>query len=132
MSLIDLYKTQLRVLWEWRGGPWALFKRLVLILLVSTISFLATSWLLPRITVDSFWAAAFAVVLMALFNAIVRTVLLAFVAARSLILTGILVIVLQVVAFLIVAQWAPGVHVDGFLTALIGSFVFAFINTVLT
>ena len=82
MSLIDLYKTQLRVLWEWRGGPWALFKRLVLTLLVSTVSFLATSWLLPRITVDSFWAAAIAVVLMALFNAIVRPVLLAFVAAR--------------------------------------------------
>ena len=69
---------------------------------------------------------------MALFNAIVRTVLLAFVAARSLVLTGILVLVLQVVAFLVVAQWSPGVHVDGFLTALFGSFVFAFINTALT
>ena len=132
MSLIDLYKTQLRVLWEWRGGPWALFKRLVHHPARVDGLVPGDGWLLPRITVDSFWAAAFAVVLMALFNAIVRTVLLAFVAARSLILTGILVIVLQVVAFLIVAQWAPGVHVDGFLTALIGSFVFAFINTVLT
>ncbi len=132
MSLRELYATQIRVLWEWKGGPWALFKRLVLTLLVATFSFLATAWILPRITVDSFWAAAGAVILMALFNAIVRTVLLAFVAARSLILTGILVIVLQVVAFLIVAQWAPGVHVDGFVTALIGSFVFAFFNTALT
>ncbi len=132
MSLRELYATQIRVLWEWKGGPWALFKRLVLTLLVATFSFLATAWILPRITVDSFWAAAGAVILMALFNAIVRTVLLAFVAARSLILTGILVIVLQVVAFLIVAQWAPGVHVDGFVTALIGSFVFAFVNTALT
>ncbi len=132
MSLRELYSTQLRVLWEWRGGPWALFKRLVLTLVVSTVSFLVTAWLLPRITVDSVLAAVGAVVLMALFNAIVRTVLLAFVAARSLILTGVLVLVLQVVAFLVVAQWAPGVHVDGFVTALIGSFVFAFVNTALT
>ena len=28
MSLLDLYRTQLRVLWEWRGGPLALTKRL--------------------------------------------------------------------------------------------------------
>ena len=132
MSLRELYATQLRVLWEWRGGPWALFKRLVITLLVSTVSFLVTAWLLPRITVDSVGAAVLAVVLMALFNALVRTVLLAFVAARSLILTGVLVLVLQVVAFLVVAQWSPGVHVDGFLTALFGSFIFAIVNTILT
>jgi len=43
-----------------------------------------------------------------------------------------LVLVLQVVAFLVVAQFAPGVHVDGFGTALIGSFIYAIINTALT
>src|SRR4029079_2964864 len=45
---------------------------------------------------------------------------------------AILVLVLQIVAFLVVAQFAPGVHVDGFGTALIASFVYAIINTVLT
>ena len=35
-------------------------------------------------------------------------------------------------SFIVVAQWAPGVHVDGFVTALIGSFVYAIINTILT
>ena len=104
MSLLDLYRTQLRVLWEWRGGPLALTRRMILILLVSTVSFAITAWLLPNIVLDSLWAAVLAVILMALFNAIVRTVLLAFVAARSLILTGVLVLVLQVVAFLVVAQ----------------------------
>ena len=45
---------------------------------------------------------------MALFNAIIRPVLLALVAPRSLILIGVLVLVLQVVAFLIVApSWRP-------------------------
>ena len=69
---------------------------------------------------------------MALFNALVRPVILALAAPISLILVAVLVLVLQVVAFLVVAQFAPGVHVDGFGTALIASFVYAIINTVLT
>ena len=132
MGLWELYSTQLRVLWEWRGGPWALTKRFVITLAVASISFLATAWLLPNITVDRFLDAVIAVVLIALFNAIVRPVVLIFVAPRSLVLTGIMVIVLQVVAFFLVAQLAPGVHVDSRVAAIVGSFVYAIINTILT
>jgi uncharacterized membrane protein YvlD (DUF360 family) len=82
-------------------------------------------------TIDRWLDAALAVIFMALFNALVRPVLLAFVAPRSLVLTGILVLLLQVLVFLVVAPLAPGVTVDGFLTALIGSFIFAIINTIL-
>jgi hypothetical protein len=58
---------------------------------------------------------------------------LAFVAPRSLILTAISVILLQVVIFLIAADLEPGVHLDnGFLTALLGSFVYAIFNTIIT
>ena len=38
-NLLDLYRTQVRILWEWRGGPWALLKRLVITLLVATVAF---------------------------------------------------------------------------------------------
>ena len=130
--LIGFYGTQIRVLWEWRGGRIALLKRLLITLIVATISFAATAWLLPRMTIDSVWSAALAVILIALFNAIVRPVVLALAAPISLILVAVLVLVLQVVAFLVVAQLAPGVHVDSFLTALIGSFIFAIIDTILT
>ena len=43
MNLAALYTTQLRVLWEWRGGRKALLKRLLITLVVSTIAFLATA-----------------------------------------------------------------------------------------
>ena len=49
--LVDFYATQVRILWNWRGGPWALFKRLVITLLVSTISLLATAGILPGISI---------------------------------------------------------------------------------
>ena len=67
MSLIDFYKTQARVLWEWRGGPWALFKRLVITLFVSTISLLITAWIMPGVEIGTFRNAAVAVILMVLF-----------------------------------------------------------------
>jgi uncharacterized membrane protein YvlD (DUF360 family) len=131
-KLLAFYATQLRVLWEWRGGPVGLLKRLTITLLVAAISFAATAWLLPRLTIDRFVDAIVAVILVALFNAIVRPVVLWIAAPISLILVAVLVLVLQVVAFLVVASLAPGVHVDGFTTALIGSFIYAIINTALT
>jgi putative membrane protein len=122
-SILDLYRTQVRILWNWRGGPWALTKRIVVTLLVSTVAFLATAWILPGISITRPLDALLAVVLMGAFNVLVRPFLLALVAPRSLILTGILVIVLQVLVFLVVVPIAPGVEVSGFVTALIGSFI---------
>ena len=72
--LLGFYATQLRVLWEWRGGRVALVKRLLVTLVVAALSFIATAWLLPRLTVDRLIDAVIAVILIALFNAIVRPV----------------------------------------------------------
>ena len=99
-KVLELYRTQIDVLWNWSGGRVALVKRLLITLIVATIAFAATAWLLRSVTVDSVWAAFAAVVLMALFNAVVRAVVLALVAPCSLVVTGILVLVFQVLAFL--------------------------------
>jgi uncharacterized membrane protein YvlD (DUF360 family) len=131
-GLLDFYATQARVLWEWRGGRWALLKRLATTLLISTLSLWLTSLILPGITIGRLLDAAIAVVLMVLFNATVRPVLLAFAAPISLALMGVLVLVLQIATFLVIAPLSPGVEVDGVASALIGSFVYAAINTVLT
>jgi uncharacterized membrane protein YvlD (DUF360 family) len=130
--LIDLYATQVRILWDWRGGPVGLFKRLAITALVAIVSFAVTAWILPGIRVDTVAAGILAVTLIALFNALIRPVILLFIAPRSLILTAIVVLVLQVAAFYVVATLAPGVHVDRVITAVVGSFLYAAINTALT
>ena len=89
------------------------------------MSFWLTAWLLPGITVDRLLDAVVVVIVMALINAIIRPLVLGFVGPRSLILTGISVLVLQVLVFLVACNVAPGVNVDRFTTALIGSFVYA-------
>jgi uncharacterized membrane protein YvlD (DUF360 family) len=131
VDLFDVYATQARLIWDWRGGPVSLVKRGVLTLVVATISFAVTAAIMPGISIDSLAAATFAVILVALFNALVRPVLLAIVAPWSLIAMGILVVVLQIVAFFCVVQLAPGVHVDGVITAWASSIVYTIINTTL-
>src|SRR3954468_1532152 len=130
--VIELYRTQLRIVRRWQGGPVALVRRLVITLLVGTIAFVITAWIVPGIDVGRIRDAIVAILLIAGFNALVRPALLLLVAPFSLLFTAILVLVLQVVAFLVVAPLSSGVVVDGFLAALIGSFVFAAINSTLT
>ncbi|MBV9578644.1 MAG: phage holin family protein [Chloroflexi bacterium] len=132
MNVVEFYRTQLRVMWQWKGGPGALVWRFVLTSLLAAIAFLITAWILPGMTVNGFAAALVAVVLMAVFNAVIRTVVLALTASISLILTGVLVIVFQVLAFLLVAHLVNGVTINGFFTALIGSFIYAIVNAILT
>ncbi len=130
--LIAFYKTQVEILWKWRGGPVALLKRLVITFVVAVISLIITAGILPGVTIGRVADAAIAVVLMTLFNALVRPVILTLVSPISLLLTGILVIVLQIVTFLVIVPLAPGVEVNGVLTAFIASFIYAAVNTVLT
>src|SRR4026209_1233124 len=130
-DLFDVYATQTLLIWGWRGGPRSLVKRGVLTLVIATISCAVTAAIMPGISIDSLAAAAFAVILVALFNALVRPVLLAIVAPWSLIAIAILVVVLQIVAFFFVVQLAPGVHVDGVVTAWLSSIVYTIINTTL-
>jgi uncharacterized membrane protein YvlD (DUF360 family) len=130
--LIDFYATQIRVLWEWRGGRRALLTRLLITVAVATVSFAITAWLVSGLSVSSIGAAAVAVVSISLFNAIVRPVVLAVITPRSLILTGIAVLVLQVAAFWVVAQVVPGIEIADGMTAVLASFVYAIVNTTLT
>ena len=87
--LLGFYETQLRVLWEWRGGPVALLKRLLITLVVATVSFLATAAIFgSRFSVDRVIDGVIAVILIALFNAAIRPVILTLAAPVSLILVG--------------------------------------------
>ncbi|MBV9601709.1 MAG: phage holin family protein [Chloroflexi bacterium] len=132
MNIIDFYRTQLRVMWQWKGGPSALLWRFVLTSLIAAVAFLVTAWLLPGLNVNRFATALLAVVLIAVFNAVVRSLVLVLTAQISLVLTGVLVIVFQVLAFLVVAQLVTGVTIARFTTALVGSFIYAIVNSILT
>lgn len=131
--LKDLYGTQIALLWRWRLGRRALIRRAVLSLVISVIAFVITAWLLPQLQVDDVWSAIAAIIFLAAFNLLIRPVLLALIAGRSVILLAILTIVIQAIAIMLLDPFIAGVDVEGgFLGALLVSFVFGFILAALS
>ncbi len=99
--------------------------------MIAAVAFLLTAWIMTTISVDGLGPAMSAVILITLFNAVVRSLSIAVLAALSVISTGILALAFQVMTLLFVAQLVPGVRVVGFVPALSGSFVYAIINSAL-
>jgi uncharacterized membrane protein YvlD (DUF360 family) len=132
VSLTEFYQAQLKILWNWKGGPWALVRRFIVTTIVAAVALAITAWIMRGVTLDGIGPAIVFVVLVTLFNAIFRTLIISVAASVSVVLTAVLALLLQVVVFLFVANIVPGFHVDGFGTAIVASFVYAIIGSVLT
>jgi uncharacterized membrane protein YvlD (DUF360 family) len=106
--------------------------------LVDAIALGVTAWLVPGIAlagtpeVPGWLLAVAAAFVLGLVNLMIRPVIL--VIARPLGMIALLLIgyVVNALTFLIVAQLLPGFSVEGFWAALIGGFVFTFVNTIAT
>ena len=137
--MADFYRLQLRLIWQWRAGPRALIKRAIVAFLISLVSLVLTAWLMPsRLIIDSWWGALAAVIFLSVLNLLVRPLILATVAGRSVIALGLLTLAFQVVAVLLLNPFVPGVSLGGtvgsggILDALLVSFVFGFFMTALS
>ena len=130
--MIAFYRLQLDLLWRWKPGRRALLKRALVSLVVGTISLLLTIVILPGLRVDGLGTIVAAVVLLAIINAFLRTVVLFLFASISTIAVIVATLVFQIGSFLLVEWLLPAFVVDSILAALIGSFIFAIFNTILS
>ncbi len=130
--LIAFYRLQFRLVWEWRGGPRALLRRILLTHVISAIAFVAAAWSVPGIRVSGIGPVVLAVIALTVLNAAVRPVFIGLVAHLSVVAFGLVSIVFQVVVILVLGPLVPGLEVDGFWAAFWGSWVYAIVNTVLT
>ena len=85
--------------------------------------------IMPGITATSVWTIVAAVVVLALFNALVRPVVLGIFTGVSTIAVIVATLIMQVVSFLFIEWLLPDFQVRGVLAAFIGPFVFALFNT---
>jgi hypothetical protein len=126
--LVRLYRTQIDLLWHWRLGRGALIKRAFVSLVAGVIAFHITAWLLPQLDINELGGATVAVLFVSALNLLVRPVILALVASRSIVALVILTLLFQAVVFLLLDPFVPSVDVGGgIIGALIVSFVFGFI-----
>ena len=123
--LVRLYRTQVELIWRWRPGRAALIKRAFVALVAGVIAFWITAWLLPSLDIVEPVGALIAVVLISALNLIVRPVILALVASRSVVALVILTLLFQAFVMWLLGPLVPAVDLEpGLLPALIVSFVF--------
>ena len=130
--LIDFYRVQAELIWNWRRGRRHLISRAVVSFFVAAFALALTAFLLPGVRVDSVVSLALAVVVIGALGALVRPILLALVAPLSLTLMLITALVFQVVVFLALEPFVPGYHLAAPIDALFAAIVFAVINSTLS
>jgi len=86
------------------------------------------AWLIPGISVEGFWSAALACVIIAIINTFIKP-LVQFISLPINFLTlGLFSFVINALLFMLAGAITPGLEVDGFLSALLGSILLALIS----
>ena len=88
---------------------------------VFALMIMLVGWLTPGLTIANFLTAMIAVVVIALINAFIKPVILMLTLPLNLVTLGLFTIVINALLFMFTAYIVPGVEVEGFLSALIGS-----------
>ena len=87
------------------------------------LALIFTAWLIPGIEVSSFLSAMFACVIIALINTFVKPVLQLVTLPINFLTVGLFSFVLNALLLMLAGWITPGLEVDGFLSALLGSIV---------
>jgi putative membrane protein len=96
--------------------------------IVNAAALLLVAWLSPGVTVDSFFAAAIAALVLGLVNAVVRPLLIILTLPATLLTLGLFLFVINALLFWFVAEIVQGFRVTGFMAALIGSVLYSLIT----
>ena len=134
--LIDFYRLQIQVMRTWRPSSGSRARRIVATLLVSALSFLGAVFLTPGVSLEAgsrpFLVALGAALVLGILNVAIRPVFIAAFAGISVIAVVVATLGFQIVSFLLLPRLIPEIVVNGILAALVASFMYAFVNTILT
>jgi putative membrane protein len=103
--------------------------RLLLIWFVNALSLLAVAWLIPSVSVDSFYTALVTALLLAVVNTIIRPLLVLVTLPINILTLGLFTFVINALLFWFVASFVQGFHVAGFWSAFWGALAYSVIST---
>jgi len=103
----------------------------VLTWLVATVSLIITTYLVPGVDVSSFVGAAIASIVIGLINATVKPVLTILTLPLTILTLGLFLLVVNGISLSLAAYFTPGLSVDGFWPAVIGSIVLSVISSLI-
>ena len=99
--------------------------------LISTLAIIITAYLLPGVQVDNLFAAFVAALVIGVFNAILRPILIILTLPLTIFTLGLFALVINAVLILLADIIVPGFGVDSFWWALLFSVILSVITGVL-
>lgn len=93
------------------------------------LAILLTGWLIPGISVENFQAALLAAFIAALINIFIKPFLMIITLPVNILTLGLFTFVLNALLFMLMGYFAPGIQIDGFLPAFLGSLMLAFLGS---
>jgi len=90
---------------------------------LSAIAVLIASYVLPGVTVESFWAALVVAAILAIFNAILRPILVVLTIPVTILTLGLFLLVINAIIVLMTDAIIAGFYVSGFWWALLFSLI---------
>lgn len=97
----------------------------------SAMAIAIIAWLLPGISVDSFWTAMWVAAVLALLNIFVKPVLIILTIPVTILTLGLFILVINAVIILMASSLVSGFHVDSFWWALLFSLLNSLVNALL-
>ena len=99
--------------------------------LLLAAALLLVAYLYPGVTVRSFGSAMIAAFVLGLFNTLLRPILVLLTLPVTVITLGLFLFVINALMFYFAASVLDGLHVDGFIGALIGSLLYSLCGMVI-
>jgi putative membrane protein len=97
---------------------------------VNAAALLLVAYLYPGVTIESFFAALIAALVLGLVNAVIRPILIILTLPATLLTLGLFIFVINALLFWFVAEIVQGFRVTGFGAALLGSILYSVITLV--
>ena len=97
---------------------------------VNAAALLLVAYLYPGVSVESFFAALIAALVLGLVNAVIRPILIVLTLPATLLTLGLFIFVINALLFWLVAEIVQGFTVTGFGAALLGSILYSVITLV--
>lgn len=97
---------------------------------VNAAALLLVAYLYPGVSVESFFAALIAALVLGLVNAVIRPILIILTLPATLLTLGLFIFVINALLFWFVAEIVQGFRVTGFGAALLGSILYSVITLV--
>lgn len=100
-------------------------------LLINTLALIITTWIVPGFEINGVWTAVLAAIVLGVVNTFIRPLMLLITLPFNIITLGLFTFVINALMLWMTAYFVRGVHINDWLSAILGAIVLSVTSTVL-